>query len=267
MAKKKDTAHQRLIASAKKVLAAHHAVDPVPSYNAKAARLDAAGKRVRRAENQPTPEQEAKANYVEADVNEHLAGTKIKLGRAFQRQARFETIEGLTVPQLLALRRYRRAFDVSELSPVKSALDIGPGGGSGGPEAALSRIEAIAFADIGLRRIEAGVPAHLLPTLRAVALHDMDFKAAAQQRYGSTSGQRRDQVRREFLAGAGALIERTAVAVAPALPQPDPPAAPPADPIRPVPAAFLNEQGFMRPMSEIATIIREGHQDDADEAA
>lgn len=263
MTKKKDTARQRLIASARKALAARNAAAPVPAYNARVARLDAAGKRMRRAENQPTPEQEAKAVYVEADVNERIGGTRIKLGRAFQRQARFESIEGLTVAQLLALRRYRRAFDTSELSPVKSALDIGPGGGGGGDaEAAISRVEAVAFADIGLRRIEAGVPAHLLATLRAVALHDMDFKAAALERFGRFTSRPRERVRQEFLAGAAALADRVvtpAPLVAP-LSEADPASALGTGVV--VPAAFLNERGFMRPMGEIADIIRAVHADD-----
>lgn len=253
MAKKTDSARQRLVAAAKRALAARHAESPIPAYAAKAARLDAAAKRARRADNQPTPEQEAKATFVETDVNDYVGGRRVRIGRAFRRQPRFETIAGLTMAQLLALRRYRRAFDTSEMSPVKSALDVGPGGGSGGPEAAISRIEAIAFADLGVRHIEARIPAHLLPALRAVALQDQDFKAAALARYGTSSSRRRERVRAEFLEAAACLA---APAPSQTFAQAETVASTARDTTPVLPAAFTDEHGFMRPLAEIADVIR-----------
>lgn len=265
MTKRKDISQQRLLAAARKALAARNAVTPVPAYNSKVARIDGVRKRVRNAENAPPPEQMAKAPFVETDVNEFSTGydaegnpyvNKVRIGRAFLRQPRFETIEGLSMVQLLALRRYRRAFDTSELSPVKSQLDIGSGGGTGGAEAAISRMEAIAFADIGVRRIEAALPAHLLPTLRAVALHDQDFKAVALSRHGSGSSRRRQRVRDEFLRAAEALARPVLVASAPAAE----PVTLHVDvaPLTPINPAYLDAQGFMRPLAEIATIIANG---------
>lgn len=271
MTKKRDTAQQRLIASARKALAARNAVAPVPAYNAKAARLDAAGKRACRAENQPTPEQEAKATYIEADVNERVVnssgeGTKIKLGRAFQRQARFESIEDITLPQLFALRRYRRAGDVAAQSPVKSALDVGPGGGGGdGAWAAISRLEAIVFADVGLRLIEATIPSNLLPTLRLVALEDMDFKAAAVALYGTASSRRRERVRADFLAAAELLVQPASAKEGTA--KPEQTAATALATAVVVPDAFKDERGYMRPLHEVADVIRAQHAGLDDEAA
>jgi hypothetical protein len=263
MSKKKITGQQRLLAAARRALADRHAKAPVPAYNAKAARIDAAAKRARRANNQPTPEQEAKATFIETDVNDYVGGRRVRIGRAFRRQPRFETIEGITLPQLLALRRYRRAFDTSELSPVRSALDVGTGGGSGGAEAAISRIEAVAFADIGVRRIEERVPATLLPTLRAVALHDQDFKAAAMAQYGTASSRRRERVRSDFLEAAACLAKPT--------PSPAPAKAEAVtgtalETAVVVPDAFKDERGFMRPLAEIADLIREANGQ-ADQAA
>jgi hypothetical protein len=265
MGKKKNTGQQRLLAAARRALADRHAKSPVPAYNAKAARIDAAGKRARRAENQPTPEQEGKAVYVEADVNDYVGGRRMRIGRAFRRQPRFETVEGLTLAQLLALRRYRRVFDTSEMSPVKSALDVGPGGGSGGAEAAISRIEAIAFADRGLRHIEARIPPHLLPALRAVALHDQDFKAAAVARYGTASSRRRERVRREFLMAAELLAKPPAHEPAPAVTEAEASTALATGVV--VPPAFMDDRGYMRPLPEIADIIREASAPQADELA
>ena len=65
------------------------------------------------------------------------------------------------------------------MSPVKSALDVGPGGGTGGAEAIIARLENLAFADEALRRIERLVSPDLIGILRGVALDDLDFKALA----------------------------------------------------------------------------------------
>lgn len=225
----------------------------------------------------PNPEQAAKAEYIETDINEVSGGGFLKLGRAFCRLARFESIQGLTDDQLAALRRYRRAFDTSEVSPVKSALDIGVGGGTGGAEAAIARFQAVAFADIAVQRIEQFIPGHLLQTLRSVALHDLDFKAVAIERYGSRtveridttgrkprvttsveprSGRHREAIRQQFMEAASAL---TASMAPPAplvrqsdasTPAPSPQPAAPADP------RFLDEHGRMREWSEIADILR-----------
>lgn len=264
--KKGSTAHQRLLASARKALAARNVVTPVPAFNARAARIDQAGKRARRNDKLgPTPEQAGKATYLEAEVNDYVGGRRVRVGNAYRRQPRFETIAGITVAQLFALRHYRRAFDVSELSATKSCLDVGPGGGgTGGAETAISRLEALAFADHEVRRIEATIAAELLPVLRAVALHDMDFKAVADEVWGSTSGKRREQVRATFLRGADALARRAkpAAASAPAGNTPSTPSPPPA--INP---AFLDERGMMRPMEEIVALILGGFDEDAGEGA
>lgn len=201
----------------------------------------------------PPPEQMARRPFVEKQVVDYRGGRFVKLDRTYCRQPRFETIEGLTSEQLAALRRYRKAFDASEMSPMKSALDVGSGGGSGGSHSALLRVEVIAFADVAVKRIEAAVPAHDLPVLRAIALHDEDFKAVALDRFGSASGQRRTRVRKDFIRAADSLVRAMA-------PPPSPPLAPiptvddPAGP-HAVNPAFLDEQGRMRPLDEIAEII------------
>lgn len=252
---KKQNAHQRLIASAKRMLAAQHAASPVPAYNSRTAKLDQAAKRARRGENAPTPEQEAKADYVEADVNEYVGQRRVNIGRAYRRRPRFETVEAITIAQLFALRRYRSAFDTSERSETKSCLDIGPGGGGmGGAETALSRLETLAVADHAVRRMEVGIGSPYLEVLRLVALHDHDFKSVALGLYGSTSGQRRQEVRDLFLHAAALLTDRPRARAA-AEQGESSPIVPPAEAGR-VHPAFLNDRGLMRPLPEIASIIR-----------
>ncbi len=262
MTKKTDTSRQRMLAAARKALAARHAVEPVPRFNARAAAIDGVRKRARTA-NAPTEEQEAKAPYVETDVHDVAEGRRHKIGRAFKRQARFETIEGLSFLELLALKAYRKAFDTSEMSAVKSGLDIGSGGRTDASWAAISRVETLAFADVEVKRIEATVSPNVLFTLRMVALADLDFKAVAIERYGSARGRLRERVKAEFMQGAADLAAGSALGSAPRsadvlvtgqVRQSD---APVSEPARPVDPAFLDEQGFMRPMADIASIIRE----------
>lgn len=255
MTKKRDTAQQRLVASARRALAARHANMPIAGYSGKAARLDQAGKRARG--EAPTAEQAAKAPFVETDVNEYIGGRRMRIGRAWKRQPRFETIEGITLAELMALRRYRRAFDTSEVSPVKSGLDIGAGGGAGGAEAAIARIEAVAFADIAVQRFERAVSPNLVATLRAVALHDHDFKAVALDRYNSSSGNRRQQVKGDFLLathqltkGVQRAADRFAAAGKPIVPDQSPDTGKMVDP------AFLDDRGLMRSLDDVAEIIR-----------
>lgn len=265
--KKKDgrSSIKDTLAAARKALAARHTASPVPAYNGRTARIDAAAKRARRAENAPPPEQMKRVPFIETDINEHSLGhddegnpfvTKVRIGRAYLRQARFETIDGLSAAQLSALRRYRRAFDASEVSPVKSALDIGPGGGTGGAEAIIARLESLAFADEALRRIERLVSPDLLGILRGVALDDLDFKALALAKFDSTSGNRRALVKEHFMTAVDQLtvglarphnpvrtIDSAAAFVEVSTPEVDP--------------AFLDDDGRMRPYAEIADIIRD----------
>lgn len=230
----------------------------------------------------PTPEQARNGVFAEKPIHTHLAdGSRTTRGTRWQRQPRFETIKGLSLASLLALRHYRAAFDTSEMSATKSALDIRPrGGGGGGAEAAIGRLEAIAFADIELRRIETGIAGEHIPILRAIALRDMDFSEAAIALYGyrlvsqidvdqptaregatlaPRSGRHREHVRERFLRAAAALASR--------MPRPagrpgqigaverrevrtGAPAAPP-----PVDPRFLDERGLLRPFDEIREIL------------
>ncbi len=252
MTKKRDTAQQRLVAAARRALTARHAAAPVAGYSGKAARLDRAGKRARG--DAPTEEQAARVPYVETDVNEYVSGLRVRIGRAWKRQPRFETIEGLAMPELMALRHYRRAFDTSEVSPVKSGLDIGVGGGSGGVEAAIARIEKVAFADIAVTRIEKSVSPNLRPILRAVALYDHDFKAVALERYNSASGNRRQQVKGDFLIAVRQLINTGMKKSSRIAMQPTFTTEPQSD-IR-IDPDFKDDRGIVRSSCEIAAIIR-----------
>lgn len=226
----------------------------------------------------PTPEQAQRAVYVEGPVHDRLpGGGRTIRGRAFQRQARFESVEGLTAVQLRALRTYRQAFDETEMSEVKSQLDVGPGGGAGGSDAAIARVERMAFAGASLQRIEARIPTHLLATLRAVALHDKDFKAVAMERFGSRTVQRVDASRKkpkvttslEPLSGRhrerirGEFMEAAAVLAA-GMPKKDRPAPAPVtgsvssdQPPAQVDPAFLDDAGRMRPLDEVRALILE----------
>ncbi len=220
----------------------------------------------------PTPEQMAHAEYVEMQIYDRSAdGGRHMIGKAFRRVARFEGIEGLTLDQILALRAYRKGFDEAEVSEVKSGLDIGAGGGTAGAEGVLSRLEKIAFGKDVVHRMEARVPAALWPTLRAVALHDKDFKALAMERFGSRavsrmkgdrivstmvprSGTHREIIRQEFLDAARALANGGAAvrdaqvkhAITDAI---DPPISVEIDP------AYLDERGMMRQWIDIRSII------------
>jgi hypothetical protein len=236
----------------------------------------------------PTAEQTNHARYVLAEVFDNLAdGGRNKLGKAYQRQPRFETIEGLPDGGYRALKRYRAAFDRSEQSATKSALDIRPRGG--GQEAALLRTEAIAGATWEVDRIEAGVKPALWPTLRSVALLDKDFSAVAIERYGSReishvdaakpgakvrtaivpkSGRHRAAIREEFMMAVDQLIravrpleiaERahdvaTSVVAGASVP------AAAVDP------AYLDDEGRMRPFDEIRAIILDRLNAGLDEA-
>lgn len=225
----------------------------------------------------PTPEQQQHAPYVDKPFNDRDLDGRLVLRRAHRRQARFETIEGLTPVQLRALRLYRQAFDETEISEVKSQLDVRTGGGGGGSDAMLTRVERMASGAVALMRIESRVPAHLLTTLRAVALHDRDFKAVAIERWGSRtvqridsaakkprvtssleprSGRHRERVRAEFMEGAAILAAGLPRSNHRALPaatcdvsSEQAPAA--------VDPAFLDEHGRMRPLNEVRQIILE----------
>lgn len=277
MTKRKDKAQQQLLAAARRALAARHAASPVPAYNGRIARIDAARSRARRAEIAPPPEQMKRVPFIETDINEHSLGyddegkpfvTKVRIGRAYQRQARFETIDGLTPPQIHALRRYRRAFDTSEVSPVKSALDIGPGGDGGGVEGVLSRLEALASAGHALKQIERLVSPDLLGVLRAVALDDLDFKTIAEARWGNASGRRRETVKEHFMLAVDqltyAVARRMTTAARAAMEELSDPVGQSAQHVA-VDPAFLDDNGFMRPYAEIAAIIRAPLADDTEE--
>lgn len=224
----------------------------------------------------PTPEQTQHADYALAQVlDKGRDGWSIKLGKAFQRQARFESIEGLTTDQLRALRHYRRVFDQSEMSEIKSALDIRPRGNGDGQ---LARLEALIDARSGIVALEKRLHAPLLPVLRAVALHDIDFKQLAIERFGSReveridssgkravirrtieprSGRHRAIIRDEFIKGADALTAslRTTLTAAAQSAADRALRLRKVEPAGTVDPAFLDERGIMLEMDEIAAII------------
>jgi len=232
----------------------------------------------------PTVEQAGHARYMLREVFDNLAdGGRNRLGKAYKRQPRFETIEGLPDGGYRALKRYRAAFDGSEQSATKSALDIRPRGSKGG----LLRTEALVGATKEVDFIEAGVMPALWPTLRAVALLDKDFSAVAIERFGGRdvshvdaakpgakvrtsiapkSGRHRAVIREEFMMAVEQLVravrplvlaERAhdvaSAVIAQKVGNPNhsantpPPAA--------VDPAFLDDNGRMRPFEEIREII------------
>ena len=131
----------------------------------------------------PTPEQREHAVYVEQDIVDVKAKGRVTIGKAYRKQPRFETIEGLGTEQLKALRYYRAAFDMSEMSETKCALDVRPRGAAGS-HGAISAIEARSFGATTLRGIDRQLGA-MVHTLRDVALLDLTFSEAAMKRYGS----------------------------------------------------------------------------------
>ncbi len=176
----------------------------------------------------PTPEQREHAVYVEQDIVDVKAKGRVTIGKAFRKQPRFETMEGIGTEQLKALRCYRAAFDASEMSETKCALDVRPRGAAGS-HGAISAIEARAFGASTLRGIECQLGA-LVHTLRDVALMDLTFSEAAMKRFGSReqdwievgkgkrkprsivklvpkSGTHRQIIRNEFFTGLGLLME------------------------------------------------------------
>lgn len=221
----------------------------------------------------PTTEQMTHAEYVETEMFERSAGgAKIRLGKAFKRVARFESIDGLTVPELFALRAYRKAFDQSEVSLTKSVLDIGAGGSSGRDP--YARWEDKSFARDLVRRMEARVPAGLWPTLRAVALDDKDFKAVAIERFGSRevsrlkrdrivstieprSNTHRSIIRAEFLDAARflSITVEAKIATDATVQEVATGTVDPANGAEALDPAFFDERGIMLPWHEIAVII------------
>lgn len=132
----------------------------------------------------PTPEQMRHARYVEGDIVDTKPGGKsITIGKAFRKEAKFERIKGLGDEQLKALRYYREAFDMSEASEVKSALDVRPRGNSGLCSQEVW-VERQAGARVRMAALESGIGG-ALHTLRDVALRDMTFSELAIKRYGS----------------------------------------------------------------------------------
>jgi len=226
-------------------------------------------RRAREAVVPPTPEQMAHADFVEMGIYDRTPdGRRHRIGKAFKRVARFESIPGLTVEQLFALRAYRKAFDQAEVSEVKSGLDIRPRG-MGGAEAAMARLEEIAFAKMAVQRIEARVPASLWPTLRAVALHDKDFKALAIERFGGRdvsrlrgdrfettieprSNTHRQIVREDFMAAAQWLV---VAPPAPVVVSVDDGLVEVSAPSKVLDPAYFDEHGQLRPLEDIAEII------------
>lgn len=231
----------------------------------------------------PTAERAGHSDFEEQTVYEIMpGGRRSMIGRAWRVVPRFLKIEGLSASQLRALAIYRKAFDESERSEMKSPLDIGVGGRSGltGAEVAIARLESIAFADVGLQRIEARIGSDLA-VLRAVALFDRDFKEVAIEIFGGRevqwidgrrrpaqvetvtapkSGKHRTIVRDRFFVAVDQLV----AALEPA-PRPAAPAAGSAGEALPttsalVPAAFLDDQGYMRPWDEIRAIIIGGSE-------
>ncbi|KPH66890.1 hypothetical protein [Novosphingobium sp. ST904] len=179
----------------------------------------------------PTPEQREHAVYVEQDIVDVKAKGRVTIGKAFRKQPRFETMEGIGTEQLKALRCYRAAFDASEMSETKCALDVRPRGAAGS-HGAISAIESRAFGASTLRGIECQLGA-LVHTLRDVALMDLTFSEAAMKRFGSRevdwidvgkgkrkprsivklapkSGTHRQIIRDEFFSGLRLLIDAAA---------------------------------------------------------
>jgi hypothetical protein len=175
----------------------------------------------------PTPEQREHAVYVEQDIVDVKAKGRVTIGKAFRKQPRFETIEGLGTEQLKALRVYRAAFDMSEMSETKCALDVRPRGAAGS-HGAISAIEARAFGASTLRAVESQLGA-LVHTMRDVVLMDFTFSEVAMKRFGSRevdwidigkgkrkprsiaklvpkSGTHRQIIRDEFFAGLRLLV-------------------------------------------------------------
>lgn len=155
---------------------------------------------------EPTPEQQQHAVYVEQDIVDVLSKGRVTLGKAFRKQPRFESINDLDADQLKALRFYRAAFDDSERSMTKSALDVRPRG-TGGSNGALAAMETRAFGARTLAEIEASLGA-LVHILRDIALHDLTFTEAAIKRYG---GREVDYI----IVGKGDEPPRTAVKLKP----------------------------------------------------
>lgn len=229
----------------------------------------------------PTPERMQHADFVEEAVYDILpGGRRSMIGRAWQVRPRFLSIEGLSAVQLRALTIYRRTFDESQRSEVKSALDVGPGGRSGltGAEAAFARLETIAFADIALQRIEARVRSELA-VLRAVALFDRDFKSLAIDLFGGRevqridarkrnaqvettmqprSGRDRAEVRRRFMVALDDLVGALAAPTRAHLAGEGASRAPAPAPACEAPlvdARYLDEEGYMLPWEDIRAII------------
>ena len=138
---------------------------------------------------EPTPEQRLKATFVEQEVVDVISQTTIRIGRAFRREPRYLTIDGLGDRQLKALKFYRDTFDKGEVSEIGGQLDpaklMGAGGGGGsGSHVAIERMESVLAARWRIQTIDRQMGAWL-DILRDVALRDLSFTDCAILRYGS----------------------------------------------------------------------------------
>ena len=178
---------------------------------------------VKEAIDQPTPEQAARATFDLGTVKTEMGQF---VGRAYRRRPLFETMRangGLSPDEVDALRFYRASFDRIERSPMKSCLNVEPGGGLTPASAVFTATPSVLVAKRNVRLCEAGLGFNL-PTMRAVALLDRTFSEIAIERYGGRdqdwivdgeprtriaprSGRHRQIIREEFGAALKVLTD------------------------------------------------------------
>lgn len=131
----------------------------------------------------PTLEQRRKGTFELDDVLDRAPNGKLLvMGQAYKRLPWFETMfrRGmLSDIEVGCLRFYRRAHEASEWSEVKSCLLRDPvgGGGDGQSRMILEAKDRRAICEQAIGAV--------LDTMRAIAIRDLNYKAAAIQRFGS----------------------------------------------------------------------------------
>lgn len=121
------------------------------------------------------------------------------VGRAYRRQPYFVTLAKLpadprtpkglrliTADQLRAMRFYRSAWEATQASETRCALDFSVRGYGGNGPAVPARL----WEDGRLRDCESRLRGYVLDTIRGVVLCDLSFAGVAMGRWGSRERQR-----------------------------------------------------------------------------
>jgi hypothetical protein len=130
----------------------------------------------------PTDEQMRHGTFELDDIVDRAAGKSLVIGKAYRRLPWFETMyrrDLIDSVDRRCLRFYRRAYESSDRSLVRSVLnrDFGSGDGEGPSEWRLRAKDNLEMCETAIGSV--------VDTLQSVALQDKPFLQTAIERFGS----------------------------------------------------------------------------------